>query len=410
MNIRELSLEEFNNFTKHHPLKNFYQSINYALLKTEIGYEYEFVGYSENNMIIAAALILYKKINGYYYGYSPRGFIIDYSNYYLLKNFTKQLVDYYRKKGFIFIKINPEIGIGKYHKDTNKIVYNENYQIIENLVNCGYKKLTNNINFETLLPKYNAIVNLKDFDINKLSKNTRNKVKKGIRKGLKLEKVDKSGIEVLYNFIKNKRVNDSFYYKSLYNVFSRANSIDLFLVSIDYKTFLINSQDFYNDELERNNELNKKMIAKPIPSIINKKMNSDKALLAYKNDISYSSKNLLNKEKKYIAGALIIKHGNRISFEITGFDKRYKDFSPNYFMFYEILNYYKEDYKYADLDGVSGDFTKESKYKGLNRFKLGFNSDIYEYIGEFDLVIEDRVYNMLLKRHYLEKEFNKEKK
>ena len=78
-------------------------------------------------------------------------------------------------------------------------------------------------------------------------------------------------------------------------------------------------------------------------------------------------------------------------------------------MFYEILNYYKEDYKYADLDGVSGDFTKESKYRGLNRFKLGFNSDIYEYIGEFDLVIDDRVYNMLLKRHYLEKEFNKEK-
>ena len=38
---------------------------------------------------------------------------------------------------------------------------------------------------------------------------------------------------------------------------------------------------------------------------------------------------------------------------------------------------------------------------------MGFNPDVYEYIGEFDLVINDKEYNKLLKSGLLAKEFNK---
>ena len=50
----------------------------------------------------------------------------------------------------------------------------------------------------------------------------------------------------------------------------------------------------------------------------------------------------------------------------------------------------------------------DNPYHGLNRFKNGFNPDIYEYIGEFDLVIDEKNYNHLLKSGLLAKEFNKE--
>ena len=164
MNIKELTFSEFNEFASTHPLGNSYQTMNYALLKSEQGYEYEFIGYCENNTILAASLILYKKINNLYYGYAPRGFLIDYSNYYFLKNFTDQLIDYYDKKGFIFIKINPEIAIGKLNKTTKQIEYNDNYKVIDNLVKAGYTKLKNNIYFESLLPRFDAIVALNSFN------------------------------------------------------------------------------------------------------------------------------------------------------------------------------------------------------------------------------------------------------
>ena len=44
------------------------------------------------------------------------------------------------------------------------------------------------------------------------------------------------------------------------------------------------------------------------------------------------------------------------------------------------------------LNGISGDFNRNSIFYGLTRFKLGFAAEIEEYIGEFTLVINKGKY------------------
>ena len=407
MYIKELSLMEFIEYSKDNIIGNYYQSINYAMLKAEEGYEYEYIGLVDNTDIIAASLILYKKIGNTFYGYSPRGFLIDYSNPVILEKFTNLIKDYYKKKNFTFIKINPEIAIGKLNKKTLNFEYNENYNVINNLNRCGYKKLKSNLYFESLLPRINAIVNLQELDVNNFTKNTRNKIKKAIRKGLTLEKAGQDKIPILTNFLKGNLSKDLYYYNDLYNVFNKSDDVDFFLVKVDYKKYLINSQHYYNNELNNNIYLNNKMVSKNNPSVINAKMQSDKALLAYKNDIAEASKYLNTNIETYVAGAIVIKYNNRITIQFSGFDRNLKRYSANYFLYFAILAYYQQDFKYADLNGITADFDKNSPYHGLNRFKMGFNPDIYEYIGEFDLVINESSYNHLLKSGLLAKEFNK---
>ena len=407
MYIKELSLMEFSEYSKDNIIGNYYQSINYAMLKAEEGYEYEFIGLVDNTDIIAASLILYKKIGNTFYGYSPRGFLIDYSNPIILEKFTSLIKDYYKKKNFTFIKINPEIAIGKLNKKTLNFEYNENYNVINNLNRCGYKKLKSNLYFESLLPRINAIVNLQELNVTNFTKNTRNKIKKAIRKGLTLEKAGQDKIPILTNFLKGNLSKDLYYYNDLYNVFNKSDDVDFFLVKVDYKKYLINSQHYYNNELNNNIYLNNKMVSKNNPSVINAKMQSDKALLAYKNDIAEASKYLNTNIETYVAGAIVIKYNNRITIQFSGFDRELKRYSANYFLYFAILAYYQQDFKYADLNGITADFDKNNPYHGLNRFKMGFNPDIYEYIGEFDLVINENTYNHLLKNGSLAKEFNK---
>lgn len=406
MFIREMSLAEFKEFANTHFIGNFHESINYALIKAEEGFEYEFIAYEADD-IVGAALILYKKIGSVYFGYSPRGFLIDYSNDYLLEDFTNKIKEYYKNRNFAFIKINPEIAIAKLNKDTMNFEYNENYKIIDMLTKNGYKKLKNNMNFEALLPRVNAIIKLDGYDYNNLSKNTRNKVKKGIRKGLILEKANPDKLNIFYKFIKNKINRDEYYYNDFYNVFSKTLDVDLMLVKVDYKAFLINAQEAYNEELRRNASFNNKLITNNNANAINAKMNSDKALLSYKNDIAEASKNLNTGLETYVAGALVIKHQNRVIIQISGFNKAMSRFSPNYFLYYALIKYYQQEYKYLDLNGITADLSKENHYYGLNRFKMGFNPDVYEYIGEFDLVIDEKQYEKLLKSGLLAKEFNK---
>lgn len=409
MHIKELSIQEFENFVDNHPLGSHYQSFNYALLMAETGYDYELIGYvDEYNNVHAASLILIKKLNHLFkYGYAPKGFIIDYFNKKLMKNFTDDLITYYKKKHLAFIKLNPEIAICEVDSKTGKKEYNTNIEIKDTLIDLGYVKLKDNLYFESMIPKYNGIVNLKEFDFKKLDKNTRNKIKRAENKGLKFEIADRSGIDILFKFIQRKRNKEANYYKDYYNIFSKTEQIDLFLVSIDTNEFLINSKNAYERELDKNQNFNEKLIHNHSEKNLNIKMNSDRKLLSYKNDVLEATHRSNENSKIYIGGALVVKYKNRINIVMSGFDTHYKRFNPNYFLHYNILEYYKRYYNFADLNGMTGDFTKNNPYYGLNKFKLGFKPKVYEFIGEYDLVVNQPAYYSLLKSGKLAKIFNK---
>lgn len=410
MNIKELTIEQFTNFQIKHSLSNFYQTLNYALLMAENGYDYDLIGLvDKNNTILAASLILIKSIGlKDSYGYAPRGFLLDYSNFELLNTFTKKIKEYYLNKHVSFIKLNPNLAIGQINNKTYLTEYNNNKDIISKLEKLDYKKLKDNLYFESQLPRFNAFINLKTFDLKKINKNNRNKINKGLRKGLILEKYDKDKLNIFYNFIKKQNQFNEFYYTDLYTTFSKNNNIDLFLVSIDYKEFLKNSSMFYDIEVEKNTLLNKKIIHNKSPKVINDKMNSDRKVLLYKNEIMEATHNLNDTNKVYIAGALVIKHNKMVSIIANGYDSNYKRFAPNYFLHYSIIKYYQNDYDYLDLNGFTGDFTKNNPYYGLNQFKFGFNPLLYEFMGEFDLIINEKNYYNLLYLNILTKEFDKD--
>lgn len=408
MHIETLNIEEFNLYQERHHLSNFYQTVNYGMLKAENGYDYDLIGLKdENGNIQAASLILLKQIGVQsYYGYAPRGFLIDYNNERLMNIFTTKLKEYYALKKVIFIKLNPYIPIGEIDRKDYSTTYNKNIDIRNILNNNDYKKLADNLYFESQLPRFNAFVDLKNFKASALSKNNRNKIKKGMRKGLVFEKVSKDQLEIFNNML-NDKDNNPYYYHDYYTTFDKDNNIDLFLVSIDYNIFLQNSEYIYNNELNNNSLLNDKLIRFGTEKNINAKMASDKVLLTYKDDVLEASKGLGKEEKKYIAGALVVKHNDMVTIIRSTFDKNYKRFAPNYFLYYSIIKYYQEAYDYLDLNGIVGNFKEENPYSGLNRFKLGFNPHIYEFIGEYDLIINAKLYDSLLRNGFLQNEFDK---
>lgn len=411
MHIKELTVAEFDAFAKNNPIGSYYQSSDYALFMAEKNYEYDLIGFvDELGVIKAAALILIKKISmTSKYGYSPKGFLIDYFDYDLLKNFLKALKEFYEKK-LVFIKINPEIAIGEINPFSKIINYNQNIIVRDYLKEFGLLKLKDNLYFEALEPRFNAILNLKNFDFDKLNKNTKNKIRKAFKRGLVFEKVDRNGLDTFFEFIKNKKDIDSYYYKNYYNIFEKNNNCDLFLVKIDYEKFLLNSKELYDKELDINNSLAEQLISNSNDLIINQKMNSDRILLSYKNDIEIATRGLNENKVTYVAGAFVIKYKNRVNIVISGFDTKYKRFNANYFLHYHIIEYFKKNYKFLDLNGITGDFSSSNPYKGLNDFKLGFKPSIYEFIGEFDFVINSKAYKSLAIRGILAKEFNRKKK
>lgn len=411
MTIKEINVNEFDSFANKHVLGSFYQTSNYGKLKEKEGYKALYIGAYDNSNLFGAFLLLSKSISlNVKYGYSPRGFLIDYFNKDIFKDFTDSIKKYFHKKGYAFIKIDPIIILNEVDKNGNKSLNNSTNELIITMEELGYKKLKDNIYFESMLPKYNPIINLKTFSFNNLDAKLQKSINKISSKGLSLIKGDFYNINSLYELTKRKEDKESNYYKSMYKIFDENNLIDLFLVEVDYHEYLLNLQDDHETEATINEKINKIFQMDPTnKNIYNEKMLSDRKLYEINEEIAEVSKKIQNSIfKEYVAGALVVKHNNVASIYISAFDKFYNRLLPNHYLHYSIINYYKnEGLSFLDLNGITGDFTKTNPYKGLNDFKLSWNPRIFEYIGEFDLIINQTKYSLLWSSNKLQKEFEK---
>ena len=253
------------------------------------------------------------------------------------------------------------------------------------------------------------MIDLKNYDINNLDKRIRNNIRSTETNGLELEIADATKIDILYNFVKYMKDRSVNYYRNFYNSFKKSNQADLLLVKVNYETYLLNAKKKVEEETARNEELNERLQQDPSEKNLKEKMNSDKVLEDYKQDVIYATAGLKKNEETYIAGAIVIKYGNKVSIAIAGVDKNYNYLNPNYFLHHKIFEMYKDEYEIADINGIADDFSNESRFAGLNKFKIGFNPTITEYIGELDLVISNWKFKIVEKNNLLSNEFTKKK-
>ncbi len=411
MEIKLISEDVFESFSSSHPLKTYYQTSKYARYMQTKGYSYEFVGLYDNSELLAASLILYKKTGLFSsYGYAPRGFLIDYRNYNLVNDFTNLLTKFYSHRGFAFIKVNPDVAKNYYDKELGKFFPGPNWDISKVFNKKKYTLLDNLSGFNSVLPTYNAVIPLRDFNIKSVNLKAKNNIMKNIKHGVFMTKGDRGNLYEIFEFVK-KFGNRSFEdYLSYYDYFSETQSIDCFLLKIDYSKALDVVRNLYFAEEERNNRLVNLMLTNGSDSILKDKMKSDLLLSKFNESIKfYSSKIGMNNEDS-IAGAITIKFDNRIYIITSGYDTSFKHLSPNYYLYYKLCEFYRDDYDFIDLNGFGGEVSDNNPFNGLNKFKLSFNPICYETVGEMDLVVNKFLYKQLIKKGVVSNEFSKKRK
>ncbi|HBA37648.1 MAG TPA: hypothetical protein DCY94_02905 [Firmicutes bacterium] len=405
MRIRELTIQAFEEYTKNSPLKNYMQSEEYARFMGENKYNYDYVGLVDDaNVIVAASLILWKKIGlNMRYGYAPKGFLLNYYDEKILSTFTQKIAEFYSKKNMAFIKINPEIVVGEYDAKTLEYKSNPNSKLKIDIQKYGYMKLKDNVYFESMVPRFNAYVDLKNARLENYSKANRNKVRNSKRKGLYIELGTETDLEKFAKMSTFKRPVS--YYRTMYNLFK--DKMELILVKVNFEEYIKNSQSLYETELDHNSLYNEILHRSHKESDLHRKMASDSRLCTIKNEIMHATDGIREHDNEIVAAALVVKYENRVHIIESAFDREFASLNANYFLYDALIENYKYDFEYLDLNGISGDFKETNPYRGLNRFKMGFNPKIYEFIGEFDLVLNRNAYDNLLATGRLSDEFNK---
>ncbi len=413
--IEELTEKEFNEFAINHPLSIFFQSSYWGKLKKITGWNYYLVGIKQDQRIIAATLLLRKKIpvfNRYIY-YAPRGFLMDYKNEELVKQFVKEIKKFIKQKKGIFVKINPCVIYQE--RDINGEIVEKgenNERIVELLqqlgfIHTGFTKAYG----QDLEPRWISVLDLKDKTEESILKDMRSTTRWGInnsyKHGLKLVEIDQSRLNEFKRLMEHTGERRGFvdrseaYYEKMYEVFSKDDKIKIMLVELDVNEYL------YNLNNQRQENLLKQAEAKNKPDSAKAKRIL-KELQSQFESLEKRIQNLeLLKEKKgkklVIAGGLFMTFGKQVVSLFGASYKEYMKFNGQFFLNFKMIKYaLNHGYERYNFYGITGDFSEDSEMFGLFDFKRGFNAKVEELIGEFTLITNHfyyRIYNVMYKAY-----------
>ena len=408
MKIVKLNSSQFNKFASSHKYRNFYQTSMYANVISKFGYNSQYLGFvNDENKLIGATLIIYKEVFlGNKIAYAPRGILFNYENEQQVKELSEKLIKTLGKQGFMLLRMDPYIPLTIRDNDGNIMNFNNKGEsIIDNLKRNKFEYKGKTLFFETEKPRWEALVLLKK-DIKgifaKLDKRTRNKIRRATNAGVYIEKDLNQNVNALYNFVGKKDKKPLSFYKEMCASFE--HDIEIYYAKINTETFVINSRRSYEKEIEYNDSLSEQIQNMNISdrereNILNKKMESDKLITSYKSNLLDATELLKNNpDGIIIAGAMVIKYDNAAYIFTEGMDEEYSYLNANSLIKWQLINDYNEQgLKYLNLNGIVGEFTKQNEFSGLNESKLGYNATITEYIGEFDIVLNNFSYNLYKK-------------
>ncbi len=405
MYIKELTNEEFNNFTAEFPYKTFYQTPEYAFVMSREKNEVFLLGLVDDKFILAAAVIIVEKRSGFKYAYTPRGFLINFNDYTILEQFTKLLKEYLGKKDIVALRINPMIVKNIYNNNKQIIYENKHYNsIFEQLIKLGYNHQGYNNYFENIKPRFEAILNIQtntEILFNNIDKTYKKNIKNAIEDGIHVYQGNFNELKYLYEQCKYKYPRSYNFIKDIYKHYDQKEMVDLYYAKLNTEEYLVNSQKEHEEIEAKTNDINNKIMdttQKDKTKLINQKLTTDTLLNKYENKLVTATSLLKsNPNGIVLASLMVIKYYGTVYMFMDGYDKNFRYLNAKHLLLWKVIEEYsKKGFKKFNFGGISN-INNDEKYKGLNDFRMSFGSCAIEYAGDFELVTNNTLYFMYKK-------------
>lgn len=399
--ITNVSKKEYENFVLSSNKSHFMQSYYFGEIMKNKNFEPYLVGLKDDDKLVATALLLKKKLIGdYCYFYSPRGYILDYNNYKLIHIFTNHIKKFAKEHKALFVKIDPDIKLHDLDSDGN-IIGKQHEKTVDYLKMLGYKHKGFNTEFVNEQPRFTFRLDI-DKDIDDVFKGihptTRKILNKGNQYNLNLYKGNINDISKFYETMKDTASREDLhltpieYYENFYKTLNDQNMSDLYVVEVDIHDLIIT----YEKNLEYL-ELELKNMDDPKYKNKEKQENLKKDLITkidkVKKEIDFI--NTIEKEHIILSSIITVKYGNKVWTVHGGNSNILRELNSNYLLYYQIIqDANKEGYKIVDFFGTSGiaNPDKSNPIFGIHSFKKRFGGEYTEFIGEFDLIINNFLY------------------
>ena len=407
MELRELTRKEFDSYALNHPLSSFQQTSSWGrFMEGDKFHAYYVGGFIKERLVGASLLLSYdRKKDKERLFYAPRGFLIDYKNEELLKEFTEEVKKFIIEKHGVFLKIDPYILVRDRDNEGNIIeggVYNDFVEV--NLTNANFIKVNDKVQ-----PKWLSRINLKEKTIddifNNFSPKARQTVRRNERLGFKVRDFDFKDIDKFIGIIDNesKKYRTIVPTKTFYLDLKQAFDGNIKFMEVYFKRDEVTnnidkmiSEVIKEKEVRINNYHNSKMTAE---YFIDKELEDEEEIKRLESLKEYFSK---CSDDVSMGIYMFITIGNEVVALNGGIVDEYNKLDASYTLHYEMIKYAIDNgYKYYNLYEI-GDITDDNnKLKNSYNYKKNFGGEVIELVGEYDLVINPK-YTDIARKYFPE--------
>jgi len=388
--VDNLTEKEYKDFFYKSKYNHFLQSYEWGQASIAKGQKPVYLGLKDDKGNLHAACLALRKNTPLKmcYFYAPRGIIIDYENYNLIKEFTEALKIYLKSVNAIYFKMDPGIVYQEIDEEAKPIENGfNNYKLFDYLTTLGYKHQGFSTLFTRNQPRYTFRINTKrhfeeiEKDMNKTFLKT---VKRSYTYDMEVTNdYDNDTFYKLMCDIANRN-NFNGNPKEFYNAFDKENKKDDKVVYITIKLYPDKILEKAQKELDEiNNDLKNGKIPQKkqadTQNIINRLKKDIETFKPYENKYPKGIVSLILTCPKTNTAMWTLYIGNNDIATYT--------FAVNR-AYYEAIKYaQKQNYEFLDLFGTCGEpHTTENNYAGIHEYKRKIGGTYTEFIGEFDII------------------------
>lgn len=416
MEIIKIKENDFNDISKNFDNVTFHQTSNWATLKAYTGWKPLYLGLKDNEIKVVGLFLLKKMpLLNSYIAYCPRGYLMDYTNIKLLKQFNNLLIPYLKKEKVFELIIDPYVLLNQRDIDGNIIEDGfDNHYIVDTLKEIGYRHTGFNLNYENLQPRFLFRLNIKDKTVDEIINGFKKEAKRRANKkdffAINVRELKENEVETfkdLMNMTSKRRgfVDRSLgYYKQMYNALNENKILRYMVAEIDVDKCRANAQNEIDKiearvvKLRQHEENNKGRIKEELVTI-----NSNKKII--------EQLDKLEKERGKIvplSTVCLMSYGKEAIMLLAGNDEEYlQHFNTSNIIVAELIKLCKkEGYEYYNFYGITGNFDPNNEAYGLYSYKKQYGGEVVELIGQFEYIINHfmkKMYDLMLKVYKLTK-------
>ena len=395
MQFTELSLEEFNDYTKQN-FSHFTQTEQNYKLKKDSGIETYLVGVKDGNAVKAACLItLTPVMKVFKYAYTNRGPVLDYSDEAVFKTFFDGLTKFLKPKKVMYLRVDPYEVINKRSHEGEVIESMENDYIFDNFKALGYEHDGFKNGFDPIVQvRWHSVLNLagkvKKEVFDDMDNLRRRNIKKAEKHGLHIKYLDLDNIDIFRKFMKDTSEMKEFFDRddSFYIDRKRyfKDQVMIPMVYVDLEDY---NASIAKDKAKMEKNIDKAERALERDPDNEKNQNKVKNLTEQLENIDaklQEGKELLESHGKELplSSAYFIVTPHEVTYLSGGTDNDFRHFAGSYLIQWTMIQYaLAQGIDQYNFYGISGDFTENAEDYGVIQFKKGFNAVVNEYIGDF---------------------------